>query len=285
MKSLIPRSIEWTFFKKVTIITNLILICSILPQHAKAAKSVKEVNKHILTCNETETGSDVKLKVETISTRISFKEGGHITYPTKRIISLSIYNKTARSVILSPEITNNISVEEASNFPFLNDTYIGTDGSEYRLQHPLFDKDKHQYPAELLRLKATIPVTETSKQDGAVTTHYYINLVLPESRLQNGVYKASGYVGYSIKSIQLKQTHDSIIGLTLLNCTEKNESLEEAQCLSKEEEQKISEIEKEIAEAKIQNPGCEKSYGAAACISPIKQAMFRYLKSKTVKCQ
>lgn len=284
MKSLIPRSIEWTFLKKVTIITNLILICSILPQYVKAAESVKEVNKLVLTCNEAETGSDVTLKVETVLTRISFNQGGSITYPTKRIITLSVYNKTARSVIMSPEIANNISAEEASNFPFLNDSYVGTDGSEYRLQDTLYDKDEHQYPAQLLRLKAILPATERSKQDGTVTTHYSINLILPESRLKNEAYKASGYVGYSVKNNQQKQTHNSIIGLALLKCTEKNESLEETQCLSIEEEQKISELEKEIAEARIQNPGCEKSYGAGSCISPIKRVMLRFLKSKTVKC-
>lgn len=253
--------------------------------HCAAASAIRDAQKDTLTCNEKLTGADVQLKVETVYTTVEFDGGSSTGGATKRTIELVVRGKKAVSVLEAPSIPKDISWEQVGHFPFLNDTYKGSDGAEYRYEQTFYDAQKKQYPAELLRLAALIPLAERTTKWGQTVSGFNINMILPEVRLQENTFQASGYVGY--KLAEDKNGDDLTIGLAALECSRTRENLLQTRplCKSAKDEARIVEIEQAYASAKAARPGCEHMWGAAACLDPATNAELRYLRSKTMKCQ
>jgi hypothetical protein len=59
-----------------------------------------------------------------------------------------------------------------------------------------------------------------------------------------------------------------------------SKAVQEVSCLTPEELIKLQNLQAKLEQKKIEKPGCEDWYGAAACISPFDQAMMNYLLAK-----
>ena len=141
---------------------------------AFAADSIKPIGKNVLSCTEIVTGSEVKVKVETVYTQFKFNDIGESNDVTSRTITIQFDDKTAVSRTDAPSVKPDVSWAELGKIAFLNDNYIGADGTEYITD--ILKKDGKQYPATLMRLKATIPVAQRKTEMGLTMSHFYINL-------------------------------------------------------------------------------------------------------------
>lgn len=266
--------------KTNTLKTLIVTITIALTQAAQAATSIEDTSIDTLACEEVETGSELQLKVETTYTTFNF-DGSSISEATKRTIEIVLNGQRAVSTMQVPRPSPSVRWQEIDKIKFLGNTDKYKDGSHYIYDSVFYDKESNQYPAQLLRLKAMVPRSNRKIDGGFAPSHYSINLILPESRMQKDGFIADGYVDYYLDE---NPTAKFTVGLARMKCTNGRKSLSPDPCLSKKDAAEIRVIEDKIAVAKAHDPGCETAWGAAACISPFEAAVLRVHKSKTKAC-
>jgi hypothetical protein len=136
-----------------------------------------------------------------------------------------VLGQTAKSASEPEQMAAARELESLHNSQYFTEDYRDARGAEYRHNPMVYDKEE-RYPLEMHRLRAEVPVADRRTENRLTVSHYSINPVLPESRLQVNPFTAWGYVSYSV--VEAGSKSDLTLGLAQLQCSWTRKNLETA---------------------------------------------------------